>query len=180
MSVADNLRKIREAAWAPMERMIEDAEELVEIRNAAKEQGLDWGPIKALLKARIQDERDGGERVKKLVMKADTASEYAEMLNFMAENKKTPPQSKEPLTPARAGEAVERAQEALGAASARIKPNPLSASVQPPDSGEPAPSSQAPQPLTGGAGSSFHDPDDDMDLRNMSFARPIGSKIRVV
>ena len=35
MSVADNLRKIRKAAWAPMERMIEDAEKSsIEIRNA--------------------------------------------------------------------------------------------------------------------------------------------------
>lgn len=147
MTVADNLRKISEVAWAPMERMIEDAEELVEIRNAAKEQGLDWGPIKALLKARIQDERDGGERVKKLVMKADTASEYAEMLNFMAEKQKTPPQSSNP------------------------KPAASQTAVIP-DSGEPAlPASASPEHPAGSAGSLSLDPNDEDDIRNQHFYR---------
>ena len=120
MTVADNLRKVCQAAWAPMERMIEDAEEPVEIRNAAKDQGLDWTPVKALLKARIQDERDGGDRVAKLVAKADTASEYAAILNFVADKNKTPPQLTEPVAdcaspPFGDGEAAEDAEQASAA-----------------------------------------------------------------
>jgi hypothetical protein len=98
MSVVDNLRKICACARGPLEAMLDAAEELAEIRGAASEQGLDWSQVKALLKAQIQDERDGGHRVEKLVAKADNASTYAAMLNIVAENKKTSPQS-EPAVP---------------------------------------------------------------------------------
>jgi hypothetical protein len=93
MTVADNLRKICACARQPIEAMLDAAEELKEIREAASAQGLDWSQVKALLKAQIQDERDDGERVKKLVTKADSASLYAAMLGIVAEKQKTPPQS---------------------------------------------------------------------------------------
>ena len=95
MTVADNLRKICARARQPIEAMLDAAEELQEIREAASAQGLDWSQVKALLKAPIQDERDGGDRVKKLVAKAANASTYAAMLGIVAENQKTPPQSSE-------------------------------------------------------------------------------------
>ena len=95
MSVADNLRKICACARQPIEAMLDPAEELKEIREAASAQGLDWSQVKALLKAKIQDERDNGERVKKLVAKADNASLYAAMLGIVAEKQKTSPQSPE-------------------------------------------------------------------------------------
>jgi hypothetical protein len=116
MTVAENLRKICAAARPAIEAALDAAEELSEIREAASEQGLDWSQVKALLKAQIQDERDGGERVKKLAAKADNALTYAAMisLNNVAEKQKTPPQSKPQLAastsspPTRGDEAVPR------------------------------------------------------------------------
>jgi hypothetical protein len=99
MTVADNLRKICAVARPAIEAALDAAEELSEIREAASEQGLDWSQVKALLKAQIQDERDGGARVKKLAAKADNAQTYAAMMRFdnVADKRKTPPQSKPQL-----------------------------------------------------------------------------------
>ena len=119
MTVAENLRKICAAARPAIEAALDAAEELSEIREAASEQGLDWSQVKALLKAQIQDERDGGERVKKLVAKAENAAAYAVMLEKPAyvegpnvvEKKKTLPQSIAASTsspPTRGDEAVKR------------------------------------------------------------------------
>jgi hypothetical protein len=95
MTVAENLRKICAAARPAIEAALDAAEELSEIREAASEQGLDWSQVKALLKAQIQDERDGGERVKKLVAKADNAATYAAMLsNNVAQKQESPTQPK--------------------------------------------------------------------------------------
>jgi hypothetical protein len=98
MSVADNVRKICAAARPAIEAALDAAEELSEIRGAASEQGLDWSQVKAVLKAQIQDERDGGHRIEKLIAKADNAATYALMLKLPSESvvqkQKTPPQSK--------------------------------------------------------------------------------------
>ena len=100
MRVADNLRKICSAARPAIEAALDAAEELSEIREAASEQGLDWSQVKALLKAHIQDERDGGGRFHKLLTKADNAATYAAMIDLgplnMAEKRKITPQSKTP------------------------------------------------------------------------------------
>ena len=44
----------------------------------------DWSQLKALLKAQVQDERDGkgGGRVRRIVEKAEFASAYADMLGL--------------------------------------------------------------------------------------------------
>jgi hypothetical protein len=84
MSVSDDLRKICTAAEPLIERWLELSEEFAAFRTAATEKGLDWSQIKAILKARKLDELDGGDgkRVKKIIEKADCASEYADMLGL--------------------------------------------------------------------------------------------------
>lgn len=93
MTVADNVRKICAEARPHIEAMLDSAEILAGLRDVAKERGIDWSQLKALLKARIQDDRDGGQRVEKLISKADNACSYAAMLGSMAEKTDTPPQS---------------------------------------------------------------------------------------
>lgn len=69
----------------------------------------DWSQFKALVKAQVQDERDGsgeGKRVKKIIERADYASAYADMLGFgkMNENEKTRSSSSAPQPAARRAE----------------------------------------------------------------------------
>jgi hypothetical protein len=80
MTVADTLRKICAAAEPYIEQQLDVAEALAEIREKASEEGIDWSQAKALLVARARDARDGGERVEKLIRKADNAAAYAAML----------------------------------------------------------------------------------------------------
>ena len=82
MTVADNLRKISAVAIPALEAMVDAADELKEVRKVASEQGIDWSQAKALLLARVRDDRDGGQRVEKLISKADNAAAYAAMLSM--------------------------------------------------------------------------------------------------
>ncbi len=59
---------------------LETAELMKGLREAATNKGVDWSELKKLLKAQIQDEEDNGERVEKIVRKAEFASAYADML----------------------------------------------------------------------------------------------------
>lgn len=89
-----------------IERMLDDAETLAAFREAATNKGLDWSQVKALLKAQIQDERDGepGKRIGKIIERADHASAYADMLgfsnmnenNFSAERQAAPAEERSP------------------------------------------------------------------------------------
>lgn len=86
MTLASDLRNIVAAARPTVEEWIDVGEQFVGFRDACKVKGLDWGQIKALIKAQILDERDGGKRVEKIVEKADFASSYAAMLGLLPGN----------------------------------------------------------------------------------------------
>jgi hypothetical protein len=82
---ASLLRQIREDARPYIEQALDLAEVFTGFRKLASENGLDWGVIKALIKAEVQDEREGGdEKVKRIIDKADFASAYADMLGLGA------------------------------------------------------------------------------------------------
>jgi hypothetical protein len=79
-----DLRNIVTEARPLVEQWLDLAEQFAALRDAATAKGLDWGQIKALLKAQVQDERDGGDgkRVNKIIDKAEFASTYADMLGM--------------------------------------------------------------------------------------------------
>lgn len=83
-----DLKNLVAEARPVIERMLDDAELLAGFRDAATEKGIDWSQVKSLLKAQIQDERDGaeGKRVSKIIEKADHASAYADMLGLSKMN----------------------------------------------------------------------------------------------
>lgn len=77
------LRQIRTDARPYIEQALDLAEVFTGFRKLASENGLDWGVIKALIKAEVQDEREGGsEKVERIITKADFASAYADMLGL--------------------------------------------------------------------------------------------------
>lgn len=89
MSTAKDLKDLFSAGRPLVEQWLDIAEQFAALRDAAREKGLDWGQIKALLKAQVQDERDGeGKRVAKIIEKADFASSYADMLGLGKMNEK--------------------------------------------------------------------------------------------
>lgn len=87
MSTSQDLKSLVTEARPVIERMLDDAELLAGFRDTAKEKGIDWSQVKALLKAQIQDERDDGKRVSRIIEKADFAAAYADMLGLAKMNK---------------------------------------------------------------------------------------------
>lgn len=110
---ASDLRAIASEARPIIERMMDDAELLASMRETATVVGLDWSQVKAILKAQIKDERDGGDgkRVKAIIERADHASAYADMLglakmnenNFSAETPQPHIQTEKPVQAAYVG-----------------------------------------------------------------------------
>lgn len=86
MTLASDLRNIVAAARPTVTEWLDISEQFVGFREACKAKGIDWSQVKALIKAQVQDERDGGRRVEKIVEKADFASSYAAMLGLLPEN----------------------------------------------------------------------------------------------
>lgn len=87
--MASELRALYQAGRPLIEAQIDLAEQVAALRDAASDKGFDWGQIKALLKAQIQDERDesgGNKRVAKVIEKADNATSYADMLGLAKVN----------------------------------------------------------------------------------------------
>lgn len=85
MISSKTLKDIVSEARPIIERQLDDAERIAGFRDVVSAQGGDWGALKALIKAQIQDERDesgGNKRVQKILDKADFASAYADMLGF--------------------------------------------------------------------------------------------------
>jgi hypothetical protein len=111
-----DLRNIVTEARPLVEQWLDLAEQFAALRDVATAKGLDWGQIKALLKAQVQDERDGGDgkRVNKIIDKAEYASTYADMLGMgrvkLNENNYFPPHDPE------TGEITESAQAEASAA----------------------------------------------------------------
>lgn len=88
MSSSTALQQISQAARPLIEAHLDIAEQIAALRDAATAQGIDWSQLKALIKAQIQDERDGsdGKRVRKIVEKAEFAAAYADMLGLTSLN----------------------------------------------------------------------------------------------
>jgi phytoene/squalene synthetase len=82
MSTIDALRDIWTEARPYVEQQLEVAEVIKSFREAATAKGLEWSSVKALIKAQIQDEKDGGDRVGKLVEKGQYTTAYADMLGL--------------------------------------------------------------------------------------------------
>lgn len=92
MATSNALRDVFEAGRPLIEQWLDVAEQIAALRNVATERGLDWSQVKQLLKAQIQDERDGsgeGKRVRRIVEKAEFASAYADMLGLAKMNEKS-------------------------------------------------------------------------------------------
>lgn len=87
------LRKYADAGRPLIEQWLDIGEEFKAIRDAARNDGIDWASVKALIKAEILDAREGTDkRVKAIIEKADFASAYADMLgmsNNLSANKIT-------------------------------------------------------------------------------------------
>lgn len=84
------LRQIRAEARPYIEQWLEIGEVFAGFRKLAADNDLDWGVIKALIKAEVQDEQDeegGSKRVTKIIDKADCASAYADMLGLGGDEK---------------------------------------------------------------------------------------------
>lgn len=100
-STSAALKQIFTAARPLVEQWLDVGEQIAALRDAATAKGLDWSQLKALLKAQVQDERDGkggGKRVRRIVEKAEFASAYADMLglaNMNEENFSSPPHDPE-------------------------------------------------------------------------------------
>lgn len=82
MSTLDALRNIWTEARPYIEQQLEVAEVIKGFREAATAKGLEWSTVKALIKAQIQDEKDGKNRVGALLEKAEFATAYADMLGL--------------------------------------------------------------------------------------------------
>lgn len=82
MKISD-LRNAFEAGRPLVEQWLDIAEQFAALRDACREKEIDWQQVKTLLKATIQDAREGTDkRVKALLTKADTATTYAEELGL--------------------------------------------------------------------------------------------------
>jgi hypothetical protein len=79
---ANDLKGIATEGRRLIQQELETAELMKGLREAATNKGVDWSELKKLLKAQIQDEADNGDRVEKIVRKAEFASAYADMLRI--------------------------------------------------------------------------------------------------
>lgn len=82
MSTIDSLRDIWTEARPYIEQQLELAEVIKGFREAATAKGLEWSSIKGLIKAQIEDEQDGKNRVRKLLDKSEFTAAYADMLGL--------------------------------------------------------------------------------------------------
>jgi hypothetical protein len=82
---AQFLKGIVAEARPIIERQMDDAKIIAGLRDVVSAQGGDWGALKALIKAHVEDDSDDaseGKRVKKIVDKADCTAAYADMLGL--------------------------------------------------------------------------------------------------
>lgn len=86
-NLAKLLRDTAEAIRPHIEQTLDLREIFADYRKAVTDAGGDWMALKNLVKARIEDERDdsgNGDRVARIVERADLASAYADMLGLNA------------------------------------------------------------------------------------------------
>jgi hypothetical protein len=89
MLTSSQLKHVVAEARPLIEKQLDLAEMITGLRDVVSTAGGDWGQLKALIKAQIQDERDeagDGKRVRKILDKADFASAYADMLGLAGGN----------------------------------------------------------------------------------------------
>lgn len=82
---AQFLKNIMAQARPIIERQMDDAKLIAGFRDVVSANGGDWGALKALIKAHVEDENDeagDGKRVQKIRDKADSTSAYADMLGL--------------------------------------------------------------------------------------------------
>lgn len=83
MSATSDLKAVFTETVPLVERWIDLRDEFAALRDAATAKGLDWGQIKALAKAHVEDAEAGEtKRVARIIEKAEYASSYAEMLRL--------------------------------------------------------------------------------------------------
>lgn len=83
------LKDVAAEARPVLERQLDDALIIAGLRDVIAENGGDWASLKALLKAKIQDERDpagDADRVQKILDKAEFSTAYADMLGMTKMN----------------------------------------------------------------------------------------------
>ncbi|KRA00263.1 hypothetical protein ASD64_01435 [Mesorhizobium sp. Root157] len=88
---AQFLKNIMTEARPIIERQMDDAKIIAGLRTVVANAGGDWGALKALIKAHVEDENDDagdGKRVQKIRDKADSTSAYADMLGLANMNEK--------------------------------------------------------------------------------------------
>lgn len=86
------------------------AEVLKAMAKAARDKGIDWSQFKKLVKARIDDAKDGTDkRVASIIEKADFAAAYADMLGFASSMNKDGKSCSSENAPAPTQKPVERA-----------------------------------------------------------------------
>lgn len=86
---AQFLKNIMAEARPIIERQMNDAKLIAGFRDVVANNGGDWGALKALIKAHVEDENDEtgeGNRVQKILDKADSSSAYADMLGLVKMN----------------------------------------------------------------------------------------------
>lgn len=91
MTTKSDLRRLVEAARPLIEQWLDVSEQIAALRDVATEKGIEWQPLKSLIKARVKDEQDdqgGDKNVRKILVNADNATAYADMLGWGAEAKK--------------------------------------------------------------------------------------------
>lgn len=86
MTSKSDLKSFFDRGRPLVEQWLDLADEFKNLRDEARTKEVDWVQVKGLLKAVVQDERDGGERVKKLLDRADTSTAYADMLGLLSTN----------------------------------------------------------------------------------------------
>ena len=105
MSDTSELKSIFAAGRPLVEQSLDIAEQIAALRDVATEKGFEWSQIKALLKAQVQDERDGKDRVAAILEKASYAAAYADMLGLSLDAKIMAAPSIADVAEAHAGEA---------------------------------------------------------------------------
>lgn len=83
------LRDIMTEARPIIERQMNDAKLISGFQKVVSAAGGDWGALKALIKAHVEDENDEageGKRVQKILEKADSSTAYADMLGLVSAN----------------------------------------------------------------------------------------------
>lgn len=82
---SQTIKDIRSEARIIIERQVNDALMLAALRDTFTAQGGDWGALKALIKAEIQDEQAGSgdhKKLRKVTDRAEATSEYADVLGL--------------------------------------------------------------------------------------------------